>query len=591
MKLNGHKGDAVRITALIAFLRSQGIGWRHFALPLVASILVAALTGAMLALLAPVVTGLVTQDFSFAYDIFFLGPVLKAVVQQTGLADSGIVGIASLLVVIIAIAGLLAYALNYWLNAYTAIWRGRLSEKLSVAVFNQILAAEQKVHEEVGQGRLVELMNSGRSVANVLDIGQSSLLSALQLVVRLAVMLSLSIPGTIVVLAFLPVLALGAYWIRKRVQASVSTVWDLRLEQGREINNALSSIDLVKAQNAAPEMAARFAARAEAIRRQEITARKLTGAVGPLQDAIALLALSILLLGAIEYIGLQDKERLASFGVLFFLARTTVPFFAKLNSNRVQLDSLGPHISSVTEVLGTKAEPDGAETFIGIFDGLDFEDICYAHESGRSVDNIQISINRGETVALAGESGSGKTTLLKLILQLYKPQRGCLRIDGEDCRKYRVSSLREKIAYVGQESLLSHDSIRANLLFGLSNVVSDIELHAALSRVGLSEVCHDLDVIVGDRGCKLSGGERQRLSLARALLRMPQILLLDEPTSALDAESTEQVFRAIAELPKDTTVVIAAHSERALSFADRVIQLEDGHIVETNEALSREGAA
>jgi subfamily B ATP-binding cassette protein MsbA len=227
---------------------------------------------------------------------------------------------------------------------------------------------------------------------------------------------------------------------------------------------------------------------------------------------------------------------------------------------------------------------------------ITFEGVTFGYDPARPVvHEIDLRAERGQVVALVGPSGSGKSTLLALLTRLYEPQQGRIAIDGVDVRDVTLWSLREAIAYVGQDPILFDDTIRANIAYGRPQA-SDAEIEAAAEIAGarsfIDALPLRLDARAGERGVQLSGGQRQRIALARALLRGAPILLLDEATAALDNESERAIRRAIRTVARDKTVIVVAHRFASVLDADRIHVLDAGRIIESgshDELVARGG--
>jgi subfamily B ATP-binding cassette protein MsbA len=206
-----------------------------------------------------------------------------------------------------------------------------------------------------------------------------------------------------------------------------------------------------------------------------------------------------------------------------------------------------------------------------------------------------LEVKAGEVVALVGPSGAGKTTVANLVPRFYDVTAGVIRIDGRDLREFRLSSLRDKISIVAQDTFLFNDTVGANIGYGLRYPTPE-QVHQAardaLAEEFISRMPQGYGTVIGERGMKLSGGQRQRLAIARALLKNAPILILDEATSHLDTESEVLVQRALQTLMANRTVIVIAHRLSTVRRADRIVVLDRGRIVDTgrhDELVSRGG--
>lgn len=238
------------------------------------------------------------------------------------------------------------------------------------------------------------------------------------------------------------------------------------------------------------------------------------------------------------------------------------------------------------------AEPKKIET---LTDRIEFKDVSFSYnETKQILTDINLTIRKGQTIALVGQSGSGKSTLVDLIPRYHDVCGGQILIDGEDIRNLSIHSLRSIIGNVNQEAILFNDTIFNNIAFGVDNATrAQVEEAARIANAHdfIMEMENGYDTGVGDRGCKLSGGQRQRISIARAILKNPPILILDEATSALDTESERLVQEALERLMKTRTTIAIAHRLSTIKNADCIHVLHDGKIVEsgTHDQLISQG--
>ena len=233
-----------------------------------------------------------------------------------------------------------------------------------------------------------------------------------------------------------------------------------------------------------------------------------------------------------------------------------------------------------------------AEDIKIITGNISFKNIIYNYSDKNiaALDNINLEINGGETVAVVGPSGSGKSTLVNLILRFFDPHNGDVYIDGKNLKKIKTSSLRKNIAIVSQDTLLFHGTVSENIAFGnleckqidIENAAKEAEAHNFIRSLPDS-----YETIVGENGANLSGGERQRIAIARAILRDPSILILDEPTSSLDAEAEDKIKQTLVNIAKDRTTIIIAHRLSTITNANKIILLDQGKIssIGTHEEL------
>jgi ATP-binding cassette subfamily B protein len=225
---------------------------------------------------------------------------------------------------------------------------------------------------------------------------------------------------------------------------------------------------------------------------------------------------------------------------------------------------------------------------LGEIETLEFAKVGFKHitASQKAIDNISFKVKTGETIAFVGPSGSGKTTLMKLLVGLYRPQEGSILYNGMDENAINFEDLRNQIGFVTQDTQLFSGSIKENLMF-VNPSATDEDLTDALYKAScqnlLKRAEKGLETMIGEGGLKLSGGEKQRLSIARALLRKPRVLLFDEATSALDSITEEEITETIREISrsKQQITILIAHRLSTIMHADRIYVLEQGEVVET----------
>jgi ATP-binding cassette subfamily B protein len=213
-------------------------------------------------------------------------------------------------------------------------------------------------------------------------------------------------------------------------------------------------------------------------------------------------------------------------------------------------------------------------------DGVSF---AYPGAAASALEDIELRVEPGQTVAFVGASGAGKTTLAKLLLRFYDPDRGAVRLDGHDLRDVQLASLRRNVAILLQETLVLHGTVRDNIAFARPDA-SDAEIRAAAEAAGAAEFVEALpegyETDLGERGRRLSGGQRQRIAIARALLADAPVLVLDEPSTGLDAEARSALVDPLRRLMHDRTTIVISHDLLTVRDADEIIVLDAGRISE-----------
>jgi len=321
---------------------------------------------------------------------------------------------------------------------------------------------------------------------------------------------------------------------------------------------------------------------------------------GPITEVLGILSITIILyfIGS-EIVSGKNEMTPGAFFVYLGIFFQMLPSLKLLGQMFNSLKEGSAAADRVYEVLNTKPKifdtPDAVE--LKVFnDKIEFKDVSFKYEKSDIIlNNINLNINKGEILAIVGPSGAGKSSLVDLIPRFYDVDSGAILIDGIDIRKINVKSLRSRMGIVTQETILFNDTIRNNIAYGLQDLSMEKILEAAKAANAhgfISPLKNGYDTLIGDRGVKLSGGERQRLSIARALLKNPPILILDEATSSLDTESEMLVQQAIERLMQGRTSIVIAHRLSTVQNADKIIVLEKGQIVEQgthNELLKHNG--
>jgi subfamily B ATP-binding cassette protein MsbA len=318
-------------------------------------------------------------------------------------------------------------------------------------------------------------------------------------------------------------------------------------------------------------------------------------AVGPLVETIAAIGVGI----ALFYVYAANLSVGRFFGLIsgIFILYDPIKTLSKIQMVMQQSIAATAAIFSILDSQPAVQDAPDAGALNSSQGRIDFENVTlrYANTATDAIRNLNLHFEPGTTHALVGASGAGKSTILSLILRLYDPTKGAVKIDGRDLRSVTQKSLREQMGLVTQETFLFHDTIFKNIQFGRLDATPE-EIYEAAK----AAYAHDFimaqpkgyETVIGDKGCLLSGGQQQRLAIARAILKNAPILLLDEATSSLDSESEQQIQNALAKLAAGRTVIAIAHRLSTILSADQIIVMDSGRVKEIGthaELLEKSG--
>jgi ATP-binding cassette, subfamily B, bacterial len=390
-----------------------------------------------------------------------------------------------------------------------------------------------------------------------------------------------------VFLATVPLLGLISSVLSRRIKSIQKVIVSETTALAGSTTESLRNIELVKTLGLAEQEIERLNMTTEKILKLELKKVRYLRSLGFIQGtAVNLLRTSILFL--MLFLIFSQRITVGQFFSLFIYSFFIFGPLQELGNIINIYRETEASLNHFEEILKIPSEPPPVDPVpLGSLGSLEFEGVTFQHRTANrpALVDVNFHIARGETVAFVGPSGAGKTTLVKLLVGLYRPQSGLIRYNGIDAGRIERSELRSQIGFVTQDTQLFSGSIRENLLFVRPDATDEEcldALHRAAADSLLARASQGLDTLIGEGGVKVSGGEKQRLSIARALLRRPRLLVFDEATSSLDSLTEEEITTTIREVGEraDVITILIAHRLSTVMHADRIYVLERGEIVE-----------
>ena len=420
---------------------------------------------------------------------------------------------------------------------------------------------------------------------------QQLLTAVISMVLYLAMLLYLNLKLTGFVLCMLPLVAFVISSISRKLKRQSKEVQEMNARLVSLTDETIGGLKVIKAYTAIETMNQRFRRQNRVYATRRTSMFRRIYAASPISDFLGnAIVVGILLFGAWLVFGGDQgltADLFISYVMIFVLmippAKDLTTAISQLKKGRACADRIEAFLAEEEENdewyerVGERPGGDGVMA-------VELRNVCFAYNDGVPVLNdISLAVPRGRTLAIVGASGSGKSTVADLICRFYDVQQGSLLFDGVDVRRMPLAELRSRIGVVAQDTLLFNDSVSANIAFGSEGATqADIE-EAAREAQAHDFICalpDGYNTTLGEGGSMLSGGQRQRISIARALLRKPELLILDEATSALDTESERRLQQTLGDVLRGRTAIVIAHRLSTIAGADEIVVLDGGRIVE-----------
>ena len=493
--------------------------------------------------------------------------------------------------IILAVLTFIIWGLESAFDYIAAVtWRNisqDIEHSLRTDAFNNVLGLDLAFFENKSSGRLMAILNDDvNQLETFLDNGANRLVQTATTVLVIGGTF-LYISPLVAVFAFIPIpiIIFGSLRFTNRIAERYTKIRNDIENLNANLSNSITGILTVKSFNREKKESERITLSSNEVKSANYHAIRLSAAFIPIiRIAILFGFTATLLIGG--FLALDGEIKVATYSVMLFITQRLLWPLTELG---VIFDSYQKAMASFRRIINLKnTKPtidNGNEKLTSFNKKIEISNLNFEYVKNFPVLNdISIDINKGQTTAIVGSTGSGKSTLIKLILRLYDSTSGEIKFDGKNIRDLELDSLRNKIGLVSQDIFLFEGTVFENIAYGNLDA-KDEEIWEA-ARLSESDKFINLlpnkeNTIVGERGQKLSGGQRQRISIARAILKNPEILILDEATSAVDNETEAAIQRSINTLKEGRTVIAIAHRLSTIRNAEIIYVLEEGKVVES----------
>ncbi|RQO32011.1 antibiotic ABC transporter ATP-binding protein [Taibaiella sp. KBW10] len=504
-------------------------------------------------------------------------------------------------VVLVVLATVLKNAFLYLSLRILNPVKNNVLRRLREDMFNKSLSLPIGYFTEEKKGDLISKMTNdiGEVETSIIGVIETILREPITIIAVLVYMFTMSVPLTLFMFLFLPVAGLIIGRVGKSLKKPSNQAQEQLGDMLGTIDETLVGMRVVKAFNAETHQRSKFVRLNNDLFRikNKIALRRDAGS--PMSETLGIIVVCIILWfgGRLIFSGegsLTGPFFIVYIGLFYQIInplKNLSSVFYNMQKGAAALDRVESFLSTENNILERK----NPVPVNGFEEAIVFENVSFSYGNKEILKNINLTIQKGKTVALVGSSGAGKSTLVDLIPRFHDVQSGKITIDGVDVRDCKIFDLRKQIGVVSQEPILFNDTIYNNITLGTGGAQqADVTAAARIANAQkfIEQKTNTYQSNVGERGSKLSGGERQRVTIARAILKNPPILILDEATSALDTESEKVVQDAINELMKNRTSIVIAHRLSTIYNADEIIVMEKGEIVERGthqELIARSG--
>lgn len=540
----------------------------------------------------------VKPEFSLSSDVLLetMNYYISSIIIAKG-QEMALLFICALLVFAFFLRNLTTYMASF----YMASVRVNSIKDLRAAVYNKILVLPLSFYSKQKKGDIIarittDLQEIEVSIMNYLDV---FIKSPITIIAYFAYMLGVSWELTLFVLCVLPIGGIIIGKIGKSLKKDSKEGMTRLSNIIANIEETISGLRIIKAFNAIDYTNRKFEEQNYGYSKLLKFVHRKRDLSSPMSELLSAVVISIVLwFGSTLILSGEASITAANFIAYIVVFSQIIPPAKSFSNGFYNLQKGMASAERVFEILDADEvilQKDNAKNITEFKDSIKYNDVVFRYGKDDVLKNINLTIEKGKMVALVGESGGGKSTMVDLLPRFYDVCGGSITIDGTDIRDCKIDDLRGLMGIVSQESILFNDTVHNNIAFGMHSSTREDVIEAAKvanAHDFIMQLENGYDTYIGDRGMNLSGGQRQRLSIARAVLKNPPVLILDEATSSLDTESEKLVQDALAKIMSNRTSIVIAHRLSTIQDADEIVVLAKGNIVEKgkhDELIARNG--
>ncbi len=537
-----------------------------------------------------------TSDFKPS----FFGGIKQSVTDWVGAGEK--LEVLSTVCILIITCVVLKNLFLYLANRSLMPVKNKVSTRFRVDIFNKVLSLPIGYFTEQRKGDLMQRMTGdvGQVESSVLGALEGWVKDPLTIIVNLIVLFTINAELTFIILLFIPLMGFLIGRVGRSLKKPSGIIAQKSGESISILDETLTGLRVIKAFNVEKSIRKKFSDNSYFLLKMNNKIGYRQSLASPMSEVLGVTMFTFILWWGGRQIFLEGNSYMTGSVFLGYMAmffgiidpaKSISGAFSNLQRGTAAIERIQEVLNAPNTV---NENPDGKK-ITAFKESIEFKNVSFYYDDAAILKNISFKVEKGKTVALVGSSGAGKSTLADLIPRFHDASGGEILVDGVNIKDYSLFSLRSLMSIVTQEPILFNDSIANNIALGMENCSREKIIEAAKianAHLFIEKKDQGYDTNIGDRGSKLSGGERQRLTIARAVLKNPPILILDEATSSLDTESERLVQDAINNLMENRTSVVIAHRLSTIKHADEILVLKKGEIVERgthNGLIEQEG--